>query len=172
MFNLKNNVTKAETNSFGKKVKGILLKGGLSLALFTTGYAVSDSLITAENGTIEVQAASKASIIKTNKSGKKYSIQSSAYTATCYGCTGRTATGYNVTRTVFYKGYRIVAADTRVFPMGTVLSVPGVGKVVVLDRGGAIKGYKLDVLHASRTNAYNYGRKYGVGVKVLGRIAV
>jgi 3D (Asp-Asp-Asp) domain-containing protein len=55
---------------------------------------------------------------------------------------------------------RLVAADSRVLPLGSIISVPGYdeGRVVpVLDRGGAIKGNRLDVLFATHEQALKWG---------------
>ena len=41
--------------------------------------------------------------------------------------------------------YSTIAADLRVFPLGTILFVPGYGYGVVADKGGAIKGNRLDL---------------------------
>lgn len=62
---------------------------------------------------------------------------------------------------VWTNAMRLVAADSKVLPLGSMISVPGYdsGKVVpVLDRGGAIKGHRLDVLFATHAEA----RKWGV----------
>ncbi len=59
-------------------------------------------------------------------------------------------------------GMRLVAADSRVLPLGSMVSVPGYdeGKIVpVLDRGGAIKGKRLDVLFATDGAAMRWGVK-------------
>ncbi|RMH28817.1 MAG: hypothetical protein D6693_03170 [Planctomycetota bacterium] len=61
---------------------------------------------------------------------------------------------------IWTNGMRLVAADTGVMPMGTMLSIPGydAGRVVpVLDRGGAIKGDRLDVLFPSHNEALRWG---------------
>jgi 3D (Asp-Asp-Asp) domain-containing protein len=55
---------------------------------------------------------------------------------------------------------KLVAADTRLLPLGSMISVPGYddGKVVpVLDRGGAIKGHRLDVLYPTHEAARRWG---------------
>lgn len=55
---------------------------------------------------------------------------------------------------------RLVAADTRLLPLGSMVSVPGydAGKIVpVLDRGSAIKGRRLDVLFATHEEAKQFG---------------
>ena len=69
---------------------------------------------------------------------------------------GITASGYSV----YTNGMRLVAADTSLLPFGSLLSVPGydAGDVVpVLDRGGAIKGHRLDVLFATHEEAMQWG---------------
>ncbi|MCP3902501.1 MAG: hypothetical protein GY715_02610 [Planctomycetes bacterium] len=69
---------------------------------------------------------------------------------------GVTASGYSV----WTNGMRLAAADTRVLPFGTLISVPGYddGAVVpVLDRGGRIKGDRLDVLYATHERALRWG---------------
>jgi len=45
------------------------------------------------------------------------------------------------------------------FEFGTMLDIPGYGTVPVLDRGGAIKGNRLDVFFATHQEALNWGVK-------------
>jgi 3D (Asp-Asp-Asp) domain-containing protein len=53
-----------------------------------------------------------------------------------------------------------IAADTRYYPYGTVMIVPGYGKGVVEDTGGAIKGpHRLDVFFNTRKRALQWGRQ-------------
>ncbi len=52
-----------------------------------------------------------------------------------------------------------VAADTRHLPFGTIVHVPGYGWGRVEDRGGAIKGNKLDLFFDSHQQALNWGRQ-------------
>ncbi len=69
---------------------------------------------------------------------------------------GKTASGYSV----WTNGMKLVAADTRVLPFGSIISVPGYngGKPVqVLDRGGKIKGNRLDVLYPTHEIARRWG---------------
>ncbi|MBL9147124.1 MAG: 3D domain-containing protein [Phycisphaerae bacterium] len=71
---------------------------------------------------------------------------------------GITASGYSV----LTNGGRMVAADTSILPLGSMIAVPGydAGEVVpVLDRGGAIKGNRLDVLFATHEEAIQWGVK-------------
>ena len=52
-----------------------------------------------------------------------------------------------------------IAADTRVYPFGTVMYIPGYGYGRVEDRGGAIKGKRIDLFFASHKQALVWGRK-------------
>ena len=56
--------------------------------------------------------------------------------------------------------YGTIAADTRYYPYGTVMFIPGYGKGVVEDIGGAIKGpRRLDVYFKTRRRALKWGRQ-------------
>jgi 3D (Asp-Asp-Asp) domain-containing protein len=52
-----------------------------------------------------------------------------------------------------------VAADTSVLPFGTIVYVEGYGWGRVEDRGGAIKGNKLDLFYRSHRQALEWGRQ-------------
>ena len=53
-----------------------------------------------------------------------------------------------------------IAADTRYYPHGTVMKIPGYGKGVVEDTGSAIKGpHRLDVYFSTRKKALKWGRQ-------------
>lgn len=53
-----------------------------------------------------------------------------------------------------------IAADTSVFPFGTVMYVPGYGYGVVEDRGGAIKGRHIDLYFTHHDTAMEWGRQW------------
>ena len=60
-----------------------------------------------------------------------------------------------------------VAADTRHYPFGTVLYIPGYGYGRVEDRGGDIKGpARLDLWFPNERAARNWGRRKNVRVTV------
>lgn len=64
---------------------------------------------------------------------------------------------------VWTNASKLVAADTRLLPLGSMVSVPGYheGEIVpVLDRGGAIKGRKLDLLYPTHNQARQWGRQF------------
>lgn len=71
---------------------------------------------------------------------------------------GITASGYSV----WTNGMRMVAADKRVLNFGDLVSVPGYNNnkpVPVLDRGGAIKGNRLDLLMPTHEQAMKWGKR-------------
>jgi 3D (Asp-Asp-Asp) domain-containing protein len=71
---------------------------------------------------------------------------------------GRTATNHSV----WTNGMNLVAADPRLLPYGSIVSVPGYAEgeaVPVLDCGGAIKGTRLDLLYPSHSQALKWGVK-------------
>ena len=53
---------------------------------------------------------------------------------------------------------RTIAVDTSVFPFGTVLTINGV-EYVAEDRGGAIKGNRIDVYFDDHDEALRFGRQ-------------
>jgi Uncharacterized protein conserved in bacteria len=60
-----------------------------------------------------------------------------------------------------------IAADTRYYPFGTIIYVPGYGYGRVEDRGGDIKGpHRLDLWFATEREALKWGRQKNVRVTV------
>lgn len=69
---------------------------------------------------------------------------------------GITASGYSV----WTNGMKLAAADTSLLPFGTIITVPGYNRgrpVPVLDRGGVIKGHRLDLLYPTHERALQWG---------------
>lgn len=58
-----------------------------------------------------------------------------------------------------------IAADTGLYPFGTIIYVPGYGYGRVEDRGSAIKGNRLDLFFKKHKQALEWGRQT-VNVKV------
>ena len=80
----------------------------------------------------------------------------------CKKCCGPTARGLTASgRHITHNDGKFVAADNRI-PFGTRLIIPGYASnlpVEVLDRGGAIKGAKLDVFFPTHKQALEWGRR-------------
>jgi uncharacterized protein YabE (DUF348 family) len=95
--------------------------------------------------------------------GREFYVSSTAYTASCNGCSGHTATGINLKAN---PGIKVIAVDPSVIPLGTKVYVDGYGYAVAADTGGAIRGNKIDVFFSSKSDAYRWGRKT-IKVKIL-----
>ncbi|HIU64999.1 MAG TPA: peptidoglycan-binding protein [Candidatus Avacidaminococcus intestinavium] len=83
---------------------------------------------------------------------KSFSMNASAYSAQDPGCGPRTATGALVA-----KG--IIAVDPSLIPLGTQVYIPGYGKALAADVGGAIKGHVIDIAFDTHQEALQFGRR-------------
>lgn len=97
------------------------------------------------------------------ESGREIYVTATAYTASCSGCSGTTATGVNLHAN---PNAKVIAVDPSVIPLGSKVYVEGYGYAIAADTGGAIKGNKIDVFIASKQDAYQWGRKT-VKIKIL-----
>lgn len=105
--------------------------------------------------------------------GEGQTFNTSYYGMDCAGCTGITASGLDVSGgKTHYNGMRILAADTSILPLHTVVKVTNPDGSsytgIVKDRGGAIKGRKLDVLVGSEAESKKHGR-HDAKVEVIKR---
>lgn len=80
--------------------------------------------------------------------------------------------GYGIT----YSGVKVrrdqvstIAADPKLFPIGTLLHIPGYGYGVVADTGSAIKGNRIDLYFETIKEVYEQWGKRKVEVQVLRR---
>ncbi|TWG31697.1 3D domain-containing protein [Geobacillus sp. C56-T2] len=76
---------------------------------------------------------------------------------------GITYSGVRVKRDL----YSTIAADLSIFPIGTILFIPGYGFGVVADKGGAIKGNRIDLYYETVEDVYKYWGKRKVHVYVV-----
>lgn len=102
----------------------------------------------------------------------------SAYGADCSGCSTRTSSGFDISKSIYYndKKYgnvRILAGD-RKYPYGTIvnlkLSDKKEMKGIVLDRGGDIgigKKFQFDILLNSQKEAYKFGTRKNTTFEIL-----
>ncbi len=98
----------------------------------------------------------KTASVDASESGKEIYVSSTAYTASCNGCSGVTATGVNLKNN---PNAKVIAVDPSVIPLGSQVYVEGYGYAVAADKGGAIKGHKIDVFFPSTSDAYRWGVK-------------
>ncbi|RPF53407.1 LysM peptidoglycan-binding domain-containing protein [Aquisalibacillus elongatus] len=83
-------------------------------------------------------------------------MESTAYTAECAGCSGITATGINLNQD---RDKKVVAVDPDVIPLGTKVHVEGYGEAIAGDTGGAIQGNRIDVHLPTKSEARQWGIK-------------
>ncbi|MEH7085164.1 LysM peptidoglycan-binding domain-containing protein [Neobacillus drentensis] len=106
----------------------------------------------------EVEAASTS-----NTSSSEITVKATAYTASCEGCSGTTATGIDLKAN---PNAKVIAVDPNVIPLGSKVYVEGYGEATAGDTGGAIKGNRIDVFIPSEQDAINFGIKQ-LKVKIL-----
>lgn len=121
-----------------------------------------DKVVTVGTRTTVAQASRGVTNVSSS-SGKEIYVSSTAYTASCKGCSGVTSTGVDLKSN---PGAKIIAVDPSVIPLGSKVYVEGYGYAVAADKGGAIKGNRIDVFFSSKNDAYRWGVKR-VKVRVL-----
>ncbi len=65
-----------------------------------------------------------------------------------------------ITATGTMADWGTIAADTRRYPFGTIMHIPGYGWGRVEDVGGAIKGEHIDLFFPSHRQALEWGREH------------
>lgn len=166
--NLKETV---ENKDFDLEAKNMVIEGKnaeiKTLKLENQKLKSENKKVKSENKTLKkkIESVNTTSNKKYNNTSSKViksmSVNASAYIALCReGCSGKTRTGYDVRNTIYYNGMRIIATDTSVIPMYSIVKIEGFSeKFIVLDTGGYIKGNKIDVLVKSESEAVKFGRK-------------
>lgn len=88
----------------------------------------------------------------------KYVI--TAYCA-CYDCCNKRPTdkGYGITASGEKAVQGVTVAMNKSIPFGTKIYIDGVGERIVQDRGGAIKGNRIDLYFSDHQSALNFGRQ-------------
>ena len=90
-------------------------------------------------------------------------MEATYYNSDCFGCSGITAAGYDVRGTIYADGYRVIAVDPWVIPLGSIVHVQTPFEefyAIAADVGGAINGNRVDILVGSYYEAINKGRHY------------
>jgi 3D (Asp-Asp-Asp) domain-containing protein len=125
----------------------------------------TDKIVNVGTKTIvaQVSRGQNDSSSQESSSEREFYVSSTAYTASCNGCSGVTTTGINLKAN---PGVKVIAVDPSVIPLGSKVYVEGYGYAVAADTGGAIRGNKIDVFFSSKSDAYSWGRK-SVKVKIL-----
>src|SRR5699024_7446493 len=121
-------------------------------------------------GNTERVAENDENIAEEESQGRQINVEATAYTAYCdTGCTGVTATGIDVSQSIYHEGRRVIAVDPAVIPLGSEVIVKAGGQVfeaVAEDTGGDIKGHRIDVLVENVGEAKRFGRQH-VSLEVM-----
>jgi 3D (Asp-Asp-Asp) domain-containing protein len=124
------------------------------IASFKTGELLEDEIVEPVVPVAIAPAGPRTRVIR---------MEVTAY-CPCTKCCGPNAQGITASgKPVSHNNGKFVAADTSVLPFGKQLVIPGYAdgqRVEVIDRGGAIKGNKLDLYFDSHAEALVWGRQH------------
>lgn len=149
------------------KLSSDLIKPGMSLAVYTNMPAeikvektesakpaetTAATTTTAPTKQVTAQPASAKPAAATNQ----ITVEATAYTANCTGCSGITKTGVDLKAN---PNAKVIAVDPTVIPLGSKVYVEGYGYATAEDIGGAIKGNRIDVFIPTQSEALQWGRK-------------
>ncbi len=145
----------------GRVFGAVLAQAGGRLTLLSTTTTAADTVSpSAVNESVISTAPQQRSQWQTVR------MRVTAYCA-CRRCCGKFADGITASGHKIRRGDTFAAADKR-YSFGTEMVVAGYNKgkpIKVLDRGGAIRGNKLDLFFPTHKKARKWGVKY-IDVKV------
>ncbi|OEF99349.1 hypothetical protein BHF71_01815 [Vulcanibacillus modesticaldus] len=164
-----NDLDKPSTNSIDEEV---ILQIDMKANVVNNQTNIQDDVEKSTLPPDSTIAKSNASIVVPNlEQYEKVTVIATGYTA------GKESTGkdpshpeYGITYSGVYVRrdiYSTIAADLDVFPLGTVLYIPGYGYGVVADIGSAIKGNKIDLYFETVDDVYKLWGKRKVDVYVI-----
>ncbi|WP_252314100.1 3D domain-containing protein [Sinobaca sp. H24] len=110
-----------------------------------------------------VASANTSSEQTSSPEGQSMTMEATAYTAGCAGCSGITANGTDLRNS---PNKKVIAVDPSVIPLGSKVHVEGYGTAIAADTGGAIKGNRIDLHVPTKSDAFSFGRQ-SVKVTVL-----
>ncbi|QQK81740.1 peptidoglycan-binding protein [Salicibibacter cibi] len=116
---------------------------------------------TEETATEEDTGSEEGSTSETD--GDSFTMEATAYTADCEGCSGVTATGIDLNND---PNANVVAVDPSVIELGSTVHVEGYGEAIAGDVGGDINGERIDLHVPTTEEALNFGNQ-DVEVTVL-----
>ena len=159
--------TTTHTVAKGDTLNSIAKKYGVTVANLKAWNGLkSDAISIGKKLSVKGAAVTTASVSRDSADDtvvKTIRVSSTAYTASCAGCSGITTTGLNLKKN---PGLKVIAVDPKVIPLGSKVWVEGYGYAVAGDTGGAVKGNKIDVFISNKSEALKWGRRT-VTVKVL-----
>ena len=136
---------------------------GMAKVTVSATNASKATTTNAATSTPKASTSQQADASTSSSVARTLTMEATAYTAFCSGCSGVTANGTDLHAN---PNARVIAVDPSVIPLGTKVWVEGYGEAIAADTGGAIKGNRIDVYVQTNDQAYAWGRK-SVTVKVL-----
>lgn len=134
------------------------------LAWLSLGRQMLDMMVrvqTLERLLRETKSASREEAMPISRGLEKINLNGSEFelevVATAYA-PGDPGVG-GVTRSGIPVDHGVVAVDPDVIPIGSLVHVPGYGYAVAADTGGAIRGRRVDVYFADRSEAVRWGTR-------------
>ncbi|GEK58274.1 hypothetical protein CHL76_08930 [Marinococcus halophilus] len=121
-----------------------------------TQAALGGSSDSSSDSSEEVAGESTSESSDSSSEGETMTMEATAYTADCAGCSGITATGKNLNED---PNANVVAVDPDVIPLGSTVKIEGMGTYTAADTGGAINGDRMDVHVPTKSEAYSFGRQ-------------
>ena len=137
----------------------ILRQYALALALFLLAGSVLRAGINLDSPLPDVIDSRSGRWFEAGELAPVKPTRVSAYCACAACCSNKWADGITASGTRAHAS-RTLAADPSVWPIGTCLVVPGVGKRVVEDTGSAIVGSRLDVYFDSHQKTLEWGVRW------------
>ena len=148
------------------KLPSDLIHPGMKLAVYTNMPAdmkVEKNSAKPAATPVAAPAAAPASQVTAQPAATKpaaatnqITVEATAYTANCTGCSGITKTGVDLKAN---PNAKVIAVDPTVIPLGSKVYVEGYGYATAEDIGGAIKGNRIDVFIPTQSAALQWGRK-------------
>lgn len=146
------------------KLSSDLIHPGMKLAVYTdmpVEMKVEKSTSAKQTATpaatpVSAPAKQTTTAVKPAAATNQITVEATAYTANCAGCSGITKTGVNLKAN---PNAKVIAVDPTVIPLGTKVHVEGYGYATAEDIGGAIKGNRIDVFIPTQSGAVQFGRK-------------
>ncbi|WP_443661410.1 3D domain-containing protein [Clostridium sp.] len=131
----------------------IIVQGTMPAVSFSRGSSISR-----ESSIPKATPISSRSTSYSNKSGKTFSVKTTAYSPSGGANSAYTASGRKALRSP--SGYSTVAVDPSVIPLGTRLYIEGYGDAIAADTGSAIKGNFIDLYFNTNNEACSWGVRY------------
>lgn len=109
------------------------------------------------NGNLKKENHELKEVKSVSRGNTSRTFQATAYCG-CRKCNGKW-TGYPTASGTDYVAGRTIAVDPNVIPLGSKVTVEGMGTFTAEDTGSAIKGNIIDIYFDSHNEALKFGRK-------------